>query len=263
VAEHVPEPLRRQVAEFLGEMAGTPFSEDDNVLLRAARQNAKLMGDQMQAAWVELVRAECRVRPLVLVLEDLHWGDRPTVEYVDAALRLLEGERLMVLALARPEVREAFPDLWTKRALTDLRLTALSRKTCEKLVSEALGGLDAEDVARIVDRSGGNAFFLEELVRAAADGHVGGVPETVLAMTQSRLEGLAPDARRALRAGSVFGGAFWRGAARALLGPEADEALLDDCLAELARSELISRLHESTFQGEVEFAFRHALVREF
>ncbi|WP_437489904.1 protein kinase [Sorangium sp. So ce1014] len=262
VAVNVAEPLRRQVAEFLGEMAGTPFPADDSVLLRAARQDAKLMGDQMQAAWVELARAESRARPLLLVLEDLHWGDRPTVEYVDAALRVLEGERLMVLALARPEVREAFPDLWSKRALTDLRLTALSRRTCEKLVGEALGGLDAEGVARIVDRSGGNAFFLEELVRAAAEGHGGGVPETVLAMMQSRLEGLAPDARRVLRAGSVLGGAFWRGAAGALLGAEASEAHLDACLAELARSELITRVHESTFQGEVEYAFRHALVRD-
>ncbi|XYH94989.1 protein kinase domain-containing protein [Sorangium sp. So ce1128] len=261
VAVNVAEPLRRQVAEFLGEMAGTPFPAEDSVLLRAARQDAKLMGDQMQAAWVELARAECRARPLLLVLEDLHWGDRPTIEYVDAALRVLEGERLMVLTLARPEVREAFPDLWSKRALTDLRLTALSRKMCEKLVSEALGGLDAEAVARIVDRSGGNAFFLEELVRATAEGHGGGVPETVLAMMQSRLEGLAPDARRVLRAGSVFGGVFWRGAAGALLGA-ADGPHLDDCLAELARSELIVRLHESTFQGEEAYAFRHALVRD-
>ncbi|WP_437649493.1 protein kinase domain-containing protein [Sorangium sp. So ce362] len=262
VAVNVAEPLRRQVAEFLGEMAGTPFPADESVLLRAARQDAKLMGDQMQAAWVELARAESRARPLLLVLEDLHWGDRPTVEYIDAALRVLEGERLMVLALARPEVREAFPDLWSKRALTDLRLTALARRTCEKLVGEALGGLDAEGVARIVDRSGGNAFFLEELVRAAAEGHGGGVPETVLAMMQSRLEGQAPDARRVLRAGSVLGGAFWRGAAGALLGAGASEAHLDACLAELARSELITRVHESTFQGEVEYAFRHALVRD-
>ncbi|XXX72924.1 protein kinase [Sorangium sp. So ce134] len=262
VAEHVAEPLRRQVAEFLGEMAGTPFPAEASVLLRAARQDAKLMSDQMQAAWVELARAECRARPVLLVLEDLHWGDRPTVEYVDAALRLLEGERLMVLALARPEVREAFPDLWTKRALTELRLVGLPRRACEELVGGALEGLDAEGVARIVDRSGGNAFFLEELVRAAAEGHVGGVPETVLAMMQSRLAGLAPEARRALRAGSVFGGVFWRGAARALLGPEMDEAQLDDCLSALARRELVSRLHESTFQGETAYAFRHALVRE-
>ncbi|WP_437827053.1 protein kinase domain-containing protein [Sorangium sp. So ce1153] len=262
VAVNVAEPLRRQVAEFLGEMVGTPFPGDESVLLRPARQDPKLMGDQMLAAWVELARAECRARPLLLVLEDLHWGDRPTVEYVDAALRVLEGERLMVLALARPEVREAFPDLWSKRALTDLRLVGLSRRACEKLVSEALGRIDNEGVARIVDRSGGNAFFLEELVRAAAEGHGGGVPETVLAMMQSRLEGLAPEARRVLRAGSVFGGVFWRGAAGALLGAESDGPNLDACLEELARSELLSRLHESTFQGEVEYAFRHALVRD-
>ncbi|WP_437669162.1 protein kinase domain-containing protein [Sorangium sp. So ce131] len=262
VAEHVAEPLRRQVTEFLGEMAGTPFPPEASVLLRAARQDAKVMGDQMQAAWVELARAECRARPVLLVLEDLHWGDRPTVDYVDAALRLLEGERLMVLALARPEVRQVFPDLWSKRALTDLRLAGLSRRTCEKLVGEALGAIDAEAVAQIVERAGGNAFFLEELVRAAADGHRDGVPGTVLAMMQARLEGLAPEARRVLRAGSVFGGVFWRGAAGALLGAEGDEAHLDVWLAELERSELITRLHEPTFQGEVAYAFRHALVRD-
>ncbi|WP_437877924.1 protein kinase domain-containing protein [Sorangium sp. So ce513] len=262
VAEHVAGPLQRTVTEFLGEMVGTPFPAEASVLLRTARQDAKVMGDQMQAAWVELARAECRARPVLLVLEDLHWGDRPTVEYVDAALRLLEGERLMVLALARPEVREAFPGLWSKRALTDLRLVGLSRRTCEKLVVEALGAIEPATVAQIVDRAGGNAFFLEELVRAAAEGHVGGVPGTVLAMMQSRLEGLAPDARRVLRAGSVFGGVFWRGAAGALLGADADEAHLDEQLDELARSELITRLHASTFQGEVAYAFRHALVRD-
>ncbi|WP_437783786.1 protein kinase domain-containing protein [Sorangium sp. So ce1097] len=262
VAEHVAGPLQRTVTEFLGEMVGTPFPAEASVLLRTARQDAKVMGDQMQAAWVELARAECRARPVLLVLEDLHWGDRPTVEYVDAALRLLEGERLMVLALARPEVREAFPGLWSKRALTDLRLVGLSRRACEKLVVEALGAIEPATVAQIVDRAGGNAFFLEELVRAAAEGHVGGVPGTVLAMMQSRLEGLAPDARRVLRAGSVFGGVFWRGAAGALLGAEADEAHLDAQLDELARSELITRLHASTFQGEVAYAFRHALVRD-
>ncbi|XXX82822.1 protein kinase [Sorangium sp. So ce134] len=263
VSAHVPEPLRRPVTEFLGEMVGTPFPDDDSVLLQAARQDAKRMGDQMQWAWVEFARAECAARPVLLVLEDLHWGDRPTVEYVDAALRLLAGERLMVLALARPEVRKAFPGLWGDRALTELRLKELSLKACERLAREALGpGAPAATVAEIVGRSAGNAFFLEELVRAAMEGHPGDVPETVLAMMQSRLAGLVPEARRLLRAGSVFGEVFWRGATQALLGAWVDEPELDGCLAELEQRELIARRPDAKFHGEVEYAFRHALLRD-
>ncbi|AUX42613.1 protein kinase [Sorangium cellulosum] len=263
VALHVPAPMRQAVTEFLGEMVGTPFPDDESVLLQAARQDAKRMGDQMQWAWVEFARAECAARPVLIVLEDLHWGDRPTVEYVDAALRLLSGERLMVLALARPEVRKAFPVLWGDRALTELRLVELSRKACERLAREALGpGAPAALVDEIVARSAGNAFFLEELVRAAAEGHGGGVPETVLAMMQARLSGLLPEARRLLRAGSVFGEVFWRGAAQALLGAAVEEAELDAWLAELERRELVTRRLDAKFHGETEYTFRHALVRD-
>ncbi|WP_437626953.1 protein kinase domain-containing protein [Sorangium sp. So ce1151] len=263
VAAHVPEPLRRPVAEFLGEMVGTPFPDDDSVLLQAARQDAKRMGDQMQWAWVELTRAECAARPVLLVLEDLHWGDRPTVEFVDAALRLLDDRRLMVLALARPEVHRAFPALWEARAPTELRLKELSRKACERLVLEALGpATPAAVVAELVGRSAGNAFFLEELVRAAMEGRPDGVPETVLAMTQARLAGLVPEARRLLRAGSIFGEVFWRGAAKALLGAPVDEPELDACLADLEQRELVTRRPDAKFHDEVEYVFRHALLRD-
>ncbi|WP_437785660.1 serine/threonine-protein kinase [Sorangium sp. So ce1097] len=263
VAAHVPEHLRRPVTEFLGEMVGTPFPDEDSVLLQAARQDAKRMGDQMQSAWVEFARAECAARPLLIVLEDLHWGDRPTVEYVDAALRLLEDRPLMVLALARPEVRKAFPGLWEERALTELRLKELSRKACERLVLEALGpATPAPVVEEIVQRSAGNAFFLEELVRAAMEGRPDGVPETVLAMTQARLAGLVPEARRLLRAGSIFGEVFWRGAAQALLGAPVDETELDACLADLEQRELVARRPDAKFHGEVEYIFRHALLRD-
>ncbi|WP_438029964.1 protein kinase domain-containing protein [Sorangium sp. So ce233] len=263
VAAHVPEHLRRPVTEFLGELVSTPFPDEDSVLLQAARQDAKRMGDQMQWAWVEFARAECAARPLLLVLEDLHWGDRPTIEYVDAALRLLVDEPLMVLALARPEVRKAFPSLWEERALTELRLKELSRKACERLVLEALGPATPSPVVEeIVGRSAGNAFFLEELVRAAMEGHPDGVPETVLAMTQARLAGLVPEARRLLRAGSIFGEVFWRGAAQALLGDPVDETELDACLADLEQRELIARRPDAKFHGEVEYIFRHALLRD-
>src|SRR5262249_30501120 len=94
---------RKRLTEFLSEMSGAPF-EDGSTLLRAARADAPLMGDQIRGAFEELVAAECSERPAMLVFEDLHWGDWPTVHLIDGALRRLATRPLMIVALARPEI---------------------------------------------------------------------------------------------------------------------------------------------------------------
>jgi eukaryotic-like serine/threonine-protein kinase len=266
VARNVSPPEQARVTEFLGEMIGASFSEEESaqaVQLRAARGDAVLMGDQMRRAWEDFVAAECADRPIIIVLEDLHWGDLPTVKYIDAVLRHAQDAPLMVMALARPEVNHLFPELWAGRNVMELRLGELSRKASEQLVREVLGAdVDAATVERIVGRAAGNAFYLEELIRAAADGHAGGVSDTVLAMAQARLDGLDPAARRVLRAASVFGEAFWRGGITALLGGAQRAVDLDELLPELIERELIERRPSSRFPGEEEYAFRHALLRE-
>jgi serine/threonine protein kinase/tetratricopeptide (TPR) repeat protein len=263
VARHVDGAKRARVTEFLGEMVGTPFPDEDSVQLRAARQNAMLMGDQMRRAWVDFIEAECQVQPVLLVLEDLHWGDLSTVEYIDTALRTLQERPLMVLAFARPEVHELFFRLWTTHALHEMRLAELSRRTCEGLVRQVLGeAVTGEMVTKLVERSQGNAFFLEELVRAAAEGRGEGAPGTVLAMVQSRLECLAPEERRVMRAASIFGQVFWRGGAAALLDGETRSVALDALFADLEQREWIELRRETRFQGEREYMFRHALVRD-
>ena len=252
---------QRRVAEFLGEIIGAPFPGEDSVELRAARQDPILMSDQTRRAWVELAEAACGIRPVVLVLEDLHWGDPPTVEHLDAALRLLRAKPLMVLALARPDVHDRFPKLWAMRDVQEIRLAGLSRKACASLVREALGReVSEERVEELCERSAGNAFFLEELVRAEAEGKGGDAPPTVVAMLQSRLEALEDGERRALRVGSLFGGAFWRGAVSELSGATSSE--LGEALRGLEEKELVLRRSSARFQGEVEYSFRHALVRE-
>jgi tetratricopeptide (TPR) repeat protein len=263
VARHVDGAIQRRVSEFLGELVGTPFPAEDSVQLSAARREPMLMGDQMRRAWVDLLEAECQAHPVLLVLEDLQWCDRATVDFIDTALRLLEDKPFMVLAVARPEVAQTFPGLWSERALTSLHLAELSRHACEKLVRQTLGDdLPNEQVAQLIERSARNAFFLEELVRAVAEQRGDDVPDTVLAMMQSRLESLEPEARRLLRAGSLFGGRFWRGAVASLLGLAADAPRLNEQLAELERREWVTRRFESTFCNEAEYVFRHGLIRE-
>ncbi len=252
-----------RVAQFLGEIVGARFPDDESLQLRAARQDPMLMGDQMQAAWEAFLDAETAHKPLLLLLEDLHWGDLPSVQLIDAALRALRERPLMVLSLARPEVHELFPRLWAGRGVQEIRLGELTRKASEKLVREVLGEtLSADAVTKLVERAAGNAFYLEELIRAAAEGPADQPPLTVVAMVQARLERLEPDARRVLRAASVFGQVFWRSGVMTLLGGEAHAAALDEWLSELVERETISRRAESKFPGEEEFIFRHALVRD-
>ena len=260
VERHVTKPEQNRVAEFLGELVGAPFPDRDSVQLRTARQDAMLMSDQVRSAWLDFVGAECKAGPVVLVLEDLHWGDLPTVKLVDAALRDLENGPLMVLAFARPEVHDLFPKIWEEREVQQVRLGGLTKKAAERLVREILGlDIGADTVANVVERADGNAFYLEELIRAVAEGRGAELPETVVAMVEARLAKLDPEARRVLRAGSVFGQTFWKGSAAALLG---EKARLAEWLRELTDQELVSKRSAGRFPGEEEFAFRHALLRD-
>jgi eukaryotic-like serine/threonine-protein kinase len=263
VSEHVTAGSSFRVAAFLGEILGTPLPDEDSVPLRAGRRDAQLMGDQMRRAWEDFLDAECSAHPVLLILEDLHWGDGPTVKFVDGALRNLKDKPWMVLALARPEVHEIFAKIWAERGLQEIRLKELTRKASERLVRQVLGNqVDAVTVERLVAQADGNAFYLEELIRATAERRTEAMPRTVVAMVQSRLSGLDTEARRVLRAASVFGEVFWPGGVTALLGGAKRAANVTERLQELVEGEVLVRRPESRFPGEEELAFRHALLRE-
>ncbi|HXU01122.1 MAG TPA: protein kinase [Polyangia bacterium] len=262
VARHVQSEARARVTVFLGEIANVPFPDDQNDALRAARANPQLMGDSMRRAWEDWLAAECAATPVLMVIEDLHWGDLGTVSFIDAALRNLRDERFMVLALARPDVDERFPDLWQARAPQVIHLGPLSRRASEKLVRGALGDIADAVVDAIVARADGNAFYLEELIRARADGRADSLPDSVLGMVQARLDAEGTDAKRVLRAAAVFGERFSRSGVAALLGGDAELADVSDAIERLAGRELVARAAMAEGRGDAEFMFAHALVRE-
>jgi hypothetical protein len=179
--------------------------------------------------------------------------------------------------MGRPETTDLFPKLWAERGVQQIHLREIGRKGSERLVREVLGdsvftmGLRPAAPgsapnpggpsvgARIVELSAGNPFYLEELIRAAAEGRADDFPETVLAMAGARLDAVSAEARRALRAASVFGQVFWRGGVEALLG---GDRALDGVFAEILEREIVARRGEGRFPGEEELAFRHGLLRE-
>jgi hypothetical protein len=252
-----------QLASFIDELVGAPLPYDNNTQRRMARRDALLANEPMQALWLDVLRAACAAQPLLLVLEDLHWGDLPTVHFIDVALRELRDRPWMVVGIGRPEMYERFRQLWNGPSVQVLPLQPLGRKAGERLVRQVLGeNVSPETMNLLVERSDGNPFYLEELLRTAARRPGQALPETVIAMVQSRLAVLGEEVRRMLRAASVFGEVFWMGGVARLLGSEEQLAWVREMLGSLVEQELLVRRPESRFPGEEEYAFRHVLLRE-
>src|SRR6185312_14326726 len=170
-----------------------------------------------------------------------------------AALRHLETRPFLVLGLGRPEVHQTFPGLWSGRGVEEVHLGRLPRRSAENLVRNVLGAsVSSEAVTSLVERADGNALFLEELIRAVADGQTAALPETVLSIVQARLEALEGEERRVLRAASIFGQTFREDGVSSLLGGLRAHGWIRN----LVDQEVIAPA------GDAGFRFRHALVRE-
>jgi serine/threonine protein kinase len=269
VAAFVPPGDASRVNDFLGEMIGACFDDEGRLPLRAARNDASAMADQVGHAFEDILRGWCEREPLVMFLEDLQWGDAPSVRVLERALHRLGGSKLFVLALARPEVRERFPTLFTERDTIEIRLPPIPKRACAKLLREVMGeGVPNDEVNQIVERSEGNGFYLEELIRAAAEARPSRpsttvreayLPETVIAVAQARLERLDPTMRRVLRAASIFGDLFWVEGLSALVGQE--PVALQPALAALVEEEAIVPSDNPRLAGFGEYAFRHEILR--
>src|SRR5262249_51174123 len=103
---------------------------------------------------------------------------------------------------------------------------------------------------------------LEELVRAVANGQsADALPDSVLGMVQARLDDLSTGARQVLRLASVFGERFWTGGVDAL-SPGDDRIETSAHMRALVEQEIVVRRPSSRVRGEIEWAFRHALLRD-
>ncbi|WNG37751.1 protein kinase [Archangium violaceum] len=261
LSRHLPPGEAREVIGFLGELCGIPFPDEHSPRLHAMRGAPQLLKAQVDRALVSFFQAECQQGPVLLVLEDLHWGDEPSVRWVGELLRALAGQPLLVLALARPEVHELFANPWPG-SVREVPLRGLSREACARLVHEVLGPEVAGSVIeRLVEQSADNTLFLEELIRGVAEGRGEMAPATVLAMLQARLSRLEPDERQVLLAASLFGRTFWAGGVGAVLGLEEPQPL-EGRLRRLEKLELIEEQPTRRFPSEPEYRFHHALVRD-
>jgi tetratricopeptide (TPR) repeat protein len=240
--------------EFLGEIAGVRRAQPASEALRAARQTPALLLGRAQAAFEALVRVEERLAPQIFILEDLLWIDELTRE-VCGALLGARDLRFFLVAFARPEI-DAAPPIWPGRPVARLDLRPLLPEDAGRLVDLALPGVDEETRRAIVERAGGNALFLEELTRHAAEGR-SDLPLSVISLVQARLDGLPPRLGAVARAASIFGMSCWSAGVAALVGEP-----VGDALDALAMAEILGASERSRVAGDSEWRFRHSLVRD-
>jgi len=203
------------VAELLGELLIGP-SDRPSPLLSAARSEARLMKDQLTRALGLFLREIVTRGPVLMVLEHLERADLASVILLDRLLATTKDAPFFVIASARPEVTERFPRLFGEAATTALTVPELPAAAARALARALLGG-HLDRVERTLELSGHNPLFIEEIARSVQEGHDTALPESILALCQSRLDRLTDRERRFLRAASVFGRRFSLAGANSLL----------------------------------------------
>ncbi len=180
-----------RMIEFLGEICGVPTSSQAaSPALRAARQESSLMADAVREAWIDWLTRRAARRPVVLVVDDVHWADAASIGLIEAALRACEARPLFFLGGARSGQASVLSERLRARGLVEVSLPPLSGPASERLVRGALGaGADDALVRGLARRSAGHPFHLEELVRAVATGQgPDALPDSVLGMVQARFD---------------------------------------------------------------------------
>lgn len=254
------------VVPYFSRLLGVPRDDDS-----ATRLEPEEFRRRLHASFATWLSHLAEKQPLVLSIEDVHWADSSTLE-LTAALAALTGRIGVILYLVgRPEAQDAIGEI----APDSLRieLGPLAEPQVDAVLDALLDGGAPRELARIVQHhTGGNPFFVLELVRSLQETGVlvrsNGVwrmrpgweptdlPPTIEAVLAARIDLLPLQVADVLHTASVIG----RRIRMPLLQAIADETeTLDDALHQLSASGFLDRISDNT---EVEFVFHHAFVQD-
>ncbi|MET9295239.1 AAA family ATPase [Streptomyces sp. NPDC003077] len=210
-----------------------------------------------------LVRLAAR-RTLVVVIEDLHWADRSTRELFAYLLRALHDAHVLLVATYRSDdihrrhpLRPFLAEIDRVRSVQRVELERFTRAEVRSQMA-GIHGSEPEDglVDRVFERSGGNAFFVEELTRSIQEGDcLQGLSDPLRDLLLVRVEALPEDAQRVVRTAAEGGSTVEHELLAAVCGLPEDE------LIEALRAAVGSNTLLPTRDG-AGYRFRHALVRE-
>ena len=216
--------------------------------------------DEIAWAFRKLLESRAAEHPLVVVFDDVHWGEPAFLDLVEHVADLSRGAPILLLCTARPELLDRRSS-WGggKLNATNLLLEPLAPEAAAELIAALGESAEAELGERILEAAGGNPLFVEEMVAMAAEeGGAVTVPPTIQALLAARLDQLEAAERGVLERGAVEGLVFHRGAVAALAP---DEPEVDGRLVTLVRKDLV-RPEQPVLRDDDAYRFRHLLIRD-
>ena len=244
--------------------------------LRASSPAVKVGGERARErsrhalfdAVVRLLLHAAEAQRLLLILDDLHRADVPTLSLLRQLIRRGAGSPLLVIVTysdldtdAADPLTHVLAELKREAGLETIRLEGLRRAEVVALAAAHLGrgSIDSASTQRLVEQTGGNPFFIEELLHTPSAAPPAGlaVPEGVKDVIGQRLDRLAPETLETMTLAAVLGTDFRLDALQAV----ALDQRQDDLIAALETAVAARIILEDPDEVD-RFSFTHALVRE-
>jgi tetratricopeptide (TPR) repeat protein len=252
-----------QVVKLLGGAEVAPPEAAETIAALLGETELATTADEIAWAFRKLLEHAAGERPLVVLFDDVHWGEPTFLDLVEHVADLSRDAPILLLCLARPELLERRPG-WGggKLNATTTLLEPLDASETGELIERLLGDeqLDPGLERRIRTASDGNPLFVEEMVamvRESAERDVV-VPPTIKALLAARLDQLDPAERVVLERGSVEGQLFHSAAVQALATPPGP---VERQLIGLVRADLVRPDRPQLPVGDA-YRFRHLLIRD-
>jgi class 3 adenylate cyclase/tetratricopeptide (TPR) repeat protein len=261
----------RQTVFALAATAGIPLPENP-----LEKLEPREVADELARAWPRFAAAFTARGPAVFVVEDLHWAEKQLVDMLERLLARTGGP-LLIVATARPEFAETHPGFAGGReGASSVSLRPLTHEQGERLVAGLLTEAELPSSLRedILSTAEGNPLFVEEIIRRLVDEGIvvrvndhwrateaataTAIPDTIHGVLAARIDALPSDEKRVLQEAAVVGRVFWEEPVARALG----NGGVSDALLGLERKGLVFARPTSTIAGQVEFVFKHALVRD-
>jgi class 3 adenylate cyclase/tetratricopeptide (TPR) repeat protein len=277
----------RMRAHFIGQLLGFDCSQCTS--LKGLLSQPEQLTEQATRYMVNYFAGLTEKRPIVMLIEDLHWVDDSSLELIDQIGNITLQSRLLIISAARSTLFERQPKWGHDQDHHQiLKLDPLTVMESEKLVEEILQKVDIipNDLRTlVVNQAEGNPFYIEELIKVLIEADVilpgddiwqvvseklgeVQVPATLTGVLQARLDGLPADERRLLQVAAIIGKDFWDLAlqqvceAPSILGVVESPIKTDRVLPSLLKRELIFGRGESVFAGTRQFSFKHIMFRD-
>lgn len=236
-----------------------------------AKLEPKQKREKTFEAFRDLIVRGSQERPLILAIEDLHWIDKTSEEFLDYMIGWLPNTHILLILLYRPEYTHAWG---SKSYYSKIGMDQLSSDTSAELVQAILDGGDVMPELRdlILGRASGNPFFMEELTQSLLengsilkkeDQYVLStkqsniqVPDTIQGIIAARMDRLEEGLKGIMQVASVIGREF---AFRIL---HAITDMKEDLKSNLLNLQGLEFIYEKSLFPELEYIFRHALSQE-